>query len=54
MKQFQYQNEIDLLNFIYLQTPYAETAPNATIANVVPTNNGAVSSRYVPIEYVNQ
>lgn len=38
-----------LLISIYLQTPYAETAPNATMANDVPTNNGAVSSRYVPI-----
>lgn len=32
----------------YRQTPYAETEPNAMIANVVPTNIGAVSSRYVP------
>lgn len=42
-------NDMHLWNSIYLQTPYAETAPNATMANVVPTNNGAVSSRYVPI-----
>lgn len=32
-------------NIAYLQTPYALTAPNDAIANVVPTNNGADSSR---------
>lgn len=32
----------------YLQTPYAETEPSAIIAKNVPTNIGAVSSRYVP------
>lgn len=35
--------------FAYLQTPYALTAANDAIANVVPTNNGADSSRYDPI-----
>lgn len=29
--------------------PYAEIEPNANMANVVPTNIGAVSSRYVPL-----
>lgn len=37
------------VNTTDLQIPYADTDPNAKTANVVPTNNGADSSRYVPI-----
>lgn len=32
-----------------LQTPYADTDPNAKMAKVVPTSSGAASSRYVPV-----
>lgn len=35
----------DLMNLTNLQTPYADTDAKANTAKVVPTNNGAASSR---------
>lgn len=37
------------INLINLQTPYADTDPNAKTAKVVPTKSGAASLRYVPV-----